>query len=388
MKVYVIRDSAFTLSQGKPASDLLSYEAFAKRYLSEFSEVVLVARLFDREDSSTSPATGPHVSFVALPGYHGPRGFLKKLPSIVKVIFGTLDSDAAYILRVPTTVPSLYAFALWLKRIPFAVEVAADPYDGYSKNSLNGHPFASVFRWCFVKLTEWQCKSAAVSAYVTNHALQRRYPPRPGAPTYAFTSIDLTVDAYLSEGRSSQSFNTSKPHLVLVGNMQKSLKGHDVLLRAMKVLKDQGRETRLTIVGHGENQAKYASMAEDFGLDVSFTGKLQNGAPIRQVLDTGDIFVLPSRQEGLPRALLEAMARGLPAVATRVGGTSELLPDDSLVESEDHVTMAKLIAELSADPAKMAAHSNRNLGVARRYTIENVQKIRNAFYKSVIDTSK
>lgn len=388
MKLYVIRDSTFTLSNGQPASDLISYDAFAKRYLAEFEEVVLVGRLFPAEDPATKPAVGPGVSFLALPGYHGPVGFLRSLPAILKVVARSVEPGAAYILRVPTTVPSLYSLILRLRGIPFAVEVAADPYDGYSRQALNNHPLAPLFQALFVRLMRWQCKAAAVSAYVTREALQRRYPPRSAETSFAFTSIDLVPETYADAPRPAASFNTAKPHLVLVGNMQKSFKGHDVLLKAMKRLKDDGLETRLTIVGYGENRDLYAGMAETMGLEVAFTGKLQNGEPIRRVLDTGDLFVLPSRQEGLPRALLEAMARGLPAVATRVGGTPELLGDDCLAPAEDYDALAARIRAMVSDPALLARHSAINLDTARRYNVTEVTKARLAFYRQVRATSE
>lgn len=383
MKVYVIRDSTFTLSGGLPASDVIDYEGFAKRYLAEFDEVVLVGRLFPKEDPATRPAVGPGVTFLALPGYHGPVGFLKNLPAILKVIGRSIEPDAAYILRVPTTVPSLYSLLLRLKGVPFAVEVAADPHDGYSRQALNNHPLAPLFQFAFVNLMRWQCKAAAVSAYVTRDALQKRYPPRSPETSFAFTSIDLTPETYSDGPRRADTFNMDRPRLVLVGNMQKSWKGHDVLLRAMKILKDRGRSLRLTVVGYGENQPLYAQMAEDMGLDVHFTGKLQNGPAVREVLDQSDLFVLPSRQEGLPRALLEAMARGLPAVATRVGGTPELLNDDCLAPPDDPESLAARIEETLASREELARRAEVNFHTAQCYNLLAVMEVRSRFYRAV-----
>jgi glycosyltransferase involved in cell wall biosynthesis len=383
MKVYVIRDSTFTLSQGQPASDVLSYEGFAKRYLAEFDEVVLVGRLFAKEDPASRPAVGPGVTFLALPGYRGPVGFLRSLPEILRVVFRSLHRDAAYILRVPTTVPSLYALLLHLRGQPFAVEVAADPRDSYSRKALNNSVLAPAFQALFVSLMRWQCRAAAVSAYVTRDALQRRYPPRSSETSFAFTSIDLTPETYSDGPRRADTFDMGRPRLVLIGNMQKSWKGHDVLLRAMKILKDRGRDLRLTVVGYGENQPLYAQMAQDMGLDVHFTGKLQNGAPVREVLDQGDLFVLPSRQEGLPRALLEAMARGLPAIATRVGGTPELLDDDCLAPPDDPESLAARIDEALASPEELARRAAVNFATAQRYNVTEVTKARLAFYRQI-----
>jgi glycosyltransferase involved in cell wall biosynthesis len=383
MKVYVIRDGAFTLANGQPASDLINYDAFAKRYLTEFSEVVLVGRLFKKEDPAARPATGPGVTFLPLPGYHGPIGFLKNLPRIIATIARSIEPGAAYILRIPTTVPSLYSIALWLRRIPFAVEVAGDPRDGYSRQSLNNHPLAWLFRGLFVTLTRWQCRTAIASAYVTRDALQRHYPARNQLSAFSFTSIDLTPDSYSSGPRQFNASVASKPHIVLVGNMQKSAKGHDVLLKAMRRMKDRRYNPRLTIVGYGENMPTYAKMAKDLDLDVHFTGKLPNGAPIRQVLDAADIFVLPSRQEGLPRALLEAMARGLPAIATSVGGTPELLEGTCLVPPDDPDALAERIIAIISDITEMERLSARNLAVAKQYNVEQVTQARIAFFRLI-----
>ena len=88
---------------------------------------MLVGRLFKSEDQSANPVTGPSVSFVAFPGYHGPKGFFLNLPKIIKCMWKHVEPGNSYILRIPATIPTLFAIVLWLKRIPFAVEVVADP---------------------------------------------------------------------------------------------------------------------------------------------------------------------------------------------------------------------------------------------------------------------
>ncbi|ROR18604.1 glycosyltransferase involved in cell wall biosynthesis [Comamonas sp. BIGb0124] len=390
MKVFVIRDGVFTLNDGVPSSNLLYYAAFPKRYLAVFDSVTMVGRLFSKEDPTAKPVTGPNVDFVSLPGYHGPIGFLKNLPKIISVINRSIDPNAAYILRVPTTVPSLYSVLLYLKRIPFAVEVAADPYDGYSPQALGNHPLSRFFQWFFPLLMRWQCRNAVAAAYVTRDALQRRYPARNAESSFSFTSIDLVPEAYRSEPRTYESTRNASLRLVIIGNMQKTLKGHDVLLHSLAKLRSKNFDLKLTIIGYGENLAFFQKMAEDLGLKdhVEFTGKLQNGEPIRSVLDRCDIFVLPSRQEGLPRALLEAMARGLPAIATRVGGTPELLEEHALVEPDDIDGLAGRIQHFVENPELLNQEAARNLALSHEYSMENVTIQRNRFFERVKQASR
>jgi glycosyltransferase involved in cell wall biosynthesis len=389
MKVYIVRDSDFTLKGAAPASYLLHYDAYAKRFLSSFDEVVLVGRLFEREDPTALVATGPGVAFVGLPGYHGPLGFLKALPKIVRTVWSTLDRDAAYILRIPATIPTLYSVLLRLRGIPFTVEVAADPYDGYSKQALNNSKLAPMFRSLFVRATKWQCQTAVASAYVTREALQKRYPPRDPATSFSFTSIDLRDEAFVAAPRAADSFPLQGLHMVMIGNMQKTLKGHDTLIEAIARLKQRGIDVTATVIGFGESLATFKELATRLGVGdrLTFTGKLQNGGPVRDMLDTGDLFVLPSRQEGLPRAMLEAMARGLPAVASRVGGTPELIDEKYLFEAGDIDGLVERIAAFAGNREALAAASARNLEVARTYHATIVTSRRTAFFDRVASLS-
>ncbi|PNU04064.1 hypothetical protein A8V01_05525 [Novosphingobium guangzhouense] len=317
-----------------------------------------------------------------MPGYHGPVGFVTRFPKIVATIWKSLDRRNAYVLRIPATIPSLYAFMLWLKRIPFAVEVAADPYDGYSSEALGKNKLSFLFRALFVWMTKWQCRHAVASAYVTREALQKRYPPRDRASSFSFTSIDLKDEAFATAPRAAGSFPEGTLHLVMIGNMQKNLKGHDTMIDAIAMLKRRGITVTADFVGFGENLANFKAKADAEGVGelINFCGKLPNGKPVRDVLDRGDLFILPSRQEGLPRAMLEAMARALPAIATRVGGTPELVQEDCLFEPGDADRLADMIGNLVDRRDELAAISERNLTVAREYHADAIKKKRDAFY--------
>nr|WP_305908401.1 glycosyltransferase [Methylomarinum sp. Ch1-1]MDP4521230.1 glycosyltransferase [Methylomarinum sp. Ch1-1] len=86
-----------------------------------------------------------------------------------------------------------------------------------------------------------------------------------------------------------------------------------------------------------------------------------------------DIFVLPSQAEGISNTILEAMASGLPVIATNVGGNAELVNDGvtgSLVEKEDYRAMAASIADYSNDPEKRRLHGHQgHQRVLRKFSI-------------------
>ncbi|MET1074472.1 MAG: glycosyltransferase family 4 protein, partial [Umezawaea sp.] len=86
-----------------------------------------------------------------------------------------------------------------------------------------------------------------------------------------------------------------------------------------------------------------------------------------ELLDEADLFAMPSRAEGLPRALVEAMARGLPAVGTRIGGIPELLEPGCLVGSDDDEALARVMGALLTDSEEWERQSRRNLALAATF---------------------
>jgi len=93
------------------------------------------------------------------------------------------------------------------------------------------------------------------------------------------------------------------------------------------------------------------------------------------------LFVLPSRTEGLPRAMIEAMARGLPCVGSAVNGIPELLPVEDMVPPNDVPALAEKIREVLTNPERMAQMSARNLDKAREYADNVLYERRTAFYQ-------
>jgi len=115
----------------------------------------------------------------------------------------------------------------------------------------------------------------------------------------------------------------SLPVLVYAGRLERG-KGLAMLLMAWQRVVKVGRESYLVVVGEGSEKDSLIDLAKQLQIieSVKFTGAVRD---VNKYLQTGDCFVLPSSAEGLPNALLEAMATGLPVIATKIGGVEEVI---------------------------------------------------------------
>lgn len=144
-------------------------------------------------------------------------------------------------------------------------------------------------------------------------------------------------------------------------------KGIDVLLQAWRLVHKNMPNARLIIVGSGPIQFQLERLANTLCIadSVEFAG-LQSDVPSQ--LHRGKIGVLPSRWEGMPNALLEAMASGLACVATAVSGSEDIIQhgfNGFLVEPEDYESMAESLLDLLQNPELI-----KKFGIAARETIE------------------
>lgn len=359
--------------------------SFWQRYLAVFDQVRVLARI--REVHSVPPdwrrADGDGVSFVPVPCYVGPWQYLRRWRAVRAAVRGALRADEAVIMRIGSNLAAILAPALRRSGHPYGVEVVGDPYDVFAPGAVR-HPLRPLFRWLFTRRQRRLCAHACAASYVTAQALQRRYPPAADAFATHYSSIELPPEAFASAPRSWLQM-PDPARLVFVGTLAQLYKAPDVLLAAVARCRAQGLPVTLTIVGDGKHRAELEALASTLGLSdaVQFLGQVPAGAAVRQQLDRADLFLLPSRQEGLPRAMVEAMARGLPCIGSTVGGIPELLPAEHLVPPGDAVALADKIGAVLRDPARMTAASQRNLARAREYADEVLHERRVAFYRYV-----
>jgi len=166
-------------------------------------------------------------------------------------------------------------------------------------------------------------------------------------------------------------------------------KGPDILLHAISILNREGFELDLSLVGGGRHMAQLKQMAQTLGVahQVTFHGEVPGDA-VRERLDWATLFVLPSRTEGLPRVIVEAIARALPCIASHVGGIPELLHPEDMVASNDPEALAAKIKQVLTSPARLNEMSIRNLAKAQEYRPGVLEERRTRFYRFLYDVTR
>jgi glycosyltransferase involved in cell wall biosynthesis len=194
----------------------------------------------------------------------------------------------------------------------------------------------------------------------------------------------LPADAIVAEPRAG--VKQSGPfHLISVVTFDRLYKGPDTLVEAVSACVKRNPNIDLTFVGDGRMRAEIKQLAQQLGLAgrVRFAGLLSSSAAVRCELDAADLFVLPSRVEGLPKAVVEAMARALPCIGSTVGGIPELLPAEDLVPPNDPATLARRIEEVLGNPKRLQRMSARNLATAQHYRSDILRARRIGFYSAL-----
>ena len=353
------------------------------RYYSQFQDVFPMVRILARTSNVNEPSRaasrldGAGVGVMPLTDIRGLGSTLFNLRLYRHQLSIGFEGCQAAILRVPFFLSDLATIIIKKMGIPFGADVVGDSWDALSSGSGIGGALRPVMRRVFRSTQRRTCCRATCARYVTRRALQIRY-PCPG-PQFASSDAMLGPDAFAVETRP---FPRTRPlHLISVGTLETLYKAPDIQIESVRLLRDMGIDVRLTLVGDGKRRDELKALAVKRGVDdaVVFKGRLPPGQAIREELDKAHIFIMPSLAEGLPRSLLEAMARGMPCVGTSVGGIVELLPETDLVPPRNAKALANRIAEIAKDQSWWVRSANHNLTVSRDYGEACVQGILKEF---------
>lgn len=381
MRLLFVHDHRFY--RGEPGevftSGSLPVEVW-KRYLEHFDQVTVLGRDGGYLPAGATFATSsrPGIAFELVRGLGygqlilGSKGLRERVRSAVA------ECDAA-VVRLPSELGFLAAAECRRAGKPYAVEMVGCPWDAMINH---GSWFGRFYAPLFYLRTRRALRRAPLVLYVTTKWLQQRYPT--DGQEFAASDVEIAAlserEKQAREARLGRIAAGEAPMLGTVASLRIKSKGIQTALAALQSLRGEGIELRYRVLGPGD-ASPWIALAEQHGVAdlVSFDGVRPAGAGVATWLDSIDIHLQPSFQEGLPRATVEAMSRGAACIGSTCGGIPELLPPDRLHRPGDVDALAARIRANATDPARLAEASRRDLDLSSRFQPDRLAAVRSEF---------
>lgn len=320
---------------------------------------------------------GDKIEVIEMPNPNTPINFLynRKAREVIKKYVGIADM---VFLRIPSIYSNIAADECKKLNKPYLVEVGGCAWDSYFNHSIMGKFVAPILYFSQKKTV----KDANFATYVTRYWLQNRYPTEGEQMVVSNVYLKFFDDDNIE--KRILRYEQNKPHCYRLGtiaNVDVRYKGQEYIIRAMAKLKSDGIIVDYDLVGAG-NHNRLSSLAKRLGVEdqVHFKG-LKKHEDIWEWLDTIDIYAQPSKQEGLPRAVIEAMNRGCLVIGSNVAGIPELLEEDMTFKANDVSRIIYIIKKL-INEENHEHRIRRNYAITADFKIDVLEERRRLIFNS------
>ncbi|MEQ8476362.1 glycosyltransferase [Fulvivirga sp.] len=359
-----------------------------ERYLEHFDQLTVIGHNvdFDQDLRRYNVVSHPKVSFRFFKPIKSLKSFVINLFKNDKSLKELVKSHDALIVRIY----SEYAFqAIRIAKMldkPYAVELVGCPWDAYRAHQSFKAKLIAPYSYFRLRRAIWKCKFVL---YVTDQFLQSRYPTKGrhiGASNVMLTEPSSDILTKRLDNIKKLELSNEPLNIGVIGKVDVKAKGIGILIKALGQL---NISFKLHIVGPG-NQDFLKPIIKKYELEDSilFHGKLMAGEQINVFLDSIDLYVHPSMQEGLPRSVIEAMARACPVLASSIAGTPELLHQTYLHQPGNHNQLSEKINYIYRNLGNLSAMALENFEKAKNYYPEKLNDKRKSFWGEFYEFSK
>lgn len=382
MKLLLSCDDFLCSCQGKYYAASQEKYDFYQRYLRVFDKLRLVCRCEERRElkkSNVALSQDSRIEVIPVPMFHGPIQYAKRYIAVGNSVRNVANGCDAAVLRIPSTTAMRVYESVKRSGTPYACEVVYDGEDGWKVTS-------GLTRLIWKRIDKNMrgiCAGADGVSCVTEHYLQQHYySMKHNAFTSHYSSLALDKSFYSSP----KLYPQQKP--IIIAHVTNQIgfhgrKGNLELIQAVSLLKKKGYDIKIRFVGEirDDSPEKVKQFADQLGVGerIEFLGYISR-EELDEFLSNVDLFVLPTKAEGLPRVIIEAMAKGLPTITTPVSGCPELIEPHFLVAYDDVKTLADRIQELIDNHEIYEKTSKRNYEKAWEYEASVLEKRRDVFY--------
>lgn len=385
MKALFVHDHIFYTDGKQFYSDKLPYKSWL-RYLKNFGELIVFGRskLDIEKTKQISISSGDKVKFEIGKSLNSIKSLVLYKNKERKKLEKLIENSDILIARNSMYGNMAIKIAQKLNK-PYILEIVSCPFNSlWNYGSLKGKLVAPISKYNLKKIAF----TSKYVHYVSQSFLQVSYPPSDNAIVEKISNVEIPkVENEVVENRLDKIKQKNiKIVFGIIGSFKTKYKGIHTAIEALAELdrKIEKFSFELRVLGTGDIEY-YKNYAEKFHIKdkVFFDGIRSSGKEVFDWLDGIDIYLQPSLAEGVPRALIEAMSRGCPAIASSVGGIPELLDEDELFNPSDHNELSKIIEKVYLDKRWLEEQSIKNFEKAKEYSKEKLDVRRFEFYEKI-----
>lgn len=312
------------------------------------------------------------------------KGLLFNRKIVKKQLENEIRQANYVIVRLPSIIGSLSIGIAKKLNKPYFVELVGCPWDALWNHSIKGKLFAPIMTLNTKRLV----KNAPFVLYVTEEFLQRRYPTE-GKSVGCSDVILKESNNNIIEDRKKhilENQNTEKKIIATIGAINVKFKGQKYVIKAINKLKKHGiNNYEYWIIGGGD-KSYLEKFVKKYKLEnnVKFLGSLPHDE-IFNKLEKVDIYIQPSKQEGLPRSLLEAMSMGCLSIGANTGGIPELLDKEYIVRRGNVNDIVEKIKSITIE--QQIEQAKVNFEKSKKYEKAILEEKRNSFYDEFINST-
>lgn len=381
MKLLFIHDHPFY----KIGNDIYTSGAFTKdlwnNYLLLFIEVNIYSRRLRVEPINKILSSRKNVNFHLTDNYSSLKVLFFHFFNLKKEIERLVLENDVILIRLPSILGLIAGFiALKHKKYIWVEQVGNAEEAMLNHGSFIGKISAPILHL----LNKRIIKKAHFISYVTEGKLQKDYPCNLSALQVSLSDV-MIHNILESDDVDILRFTSDIFKIGVIGGFDTRYKGFDVLLKAVSLLPlSKKNKIELYFIGKGDSEwIKKMAMELDLIENIKFIGPLKAGEEINNILSTLSLYVQPSLTEGMPRALLEAMAMGCPCLGSNVGGIPDILDIKNIHMAGDHNQLAEHVKFYIDNREKLAEQSQINLNRIKPYLFDNLNKKRLNFYSEM-----
>jgi len=299
---------------------------------------------------------------------------LIKISSIIEK--AVIDSDII-VVRLPSAIGLIVMKYAKQHNKPFLVELVSCVYDALWNYNWQGKIIAHYKYFKYKQIIN----NVPFVIYVTSQFLQNRYPSKGKQISCSDVELQsISQNDLFNRIQKIQSYNNIKPLVIgTVAGLDVAYKGQGDVIKAIAKLRSMGQIFSYHLVGQGD-QRYLRSLINKYKLDdlVTIIGPLKHDE-VFAFYEQIDIYIQPSKQEGLPRAVVEAMSKACPILGAKTGGIPELIDSQLIFQPGNVNEICSLINSMTTEV--MLEQSNRNYHKSLLYQKVSLDNKRKEFYK-------